>query len=130
MADESAAIEVVRAYLARVIEAGEAEAVDELVAPAFVNRDPPTGLPGDREGLRAVVAFLYANIAGFRVAVDAIGPAEDGWLVARSDLCGRLTRPLFGKPAGADLRLAIVEEAEAAMKPAAARPEVPRPTQP
>jgi hypothetical protein len=33
----------VRAYLARVIEAGEAEAVDELVAPAFVNRDPPTG---------------------------------------------------------------------------------------
>jgi len=74
MADESAAIEVVRAYLARVIEAGEAEAVDELVAPAFVNRDPPTGLPGDREGLRAVVAFLYASIAGFRVAVDAIRP--------------------------------------------------------
>ena len=62
--------------------------------------------------------------------VDAAKMKDIRRLVARSDLCGRLTRPLFGKPAGADLRLAIVEEAQAAMKPAAARPEVPRPTQP
>lgn len=109
MADDDDSIEVVRTYLARVIEAGDAGAIDELVAADFVNHDPPAGLPSDREGLRAIVDLLHSAIGSFRVAVDEIQQREDGWVIARSHLTGRLSRSLFGRPAGADLRLPLTD---------------------
>lgn len=109
MADDSDPIEVVRTYLARVIEAGDAGAIDELVAADFINHDPPADLPSNREGLRAIVDFLHSAIESLRVAVDEIRQGEDGWVVARSHLTGRLRRSLFGRPAGADLRLALTD---------------------
>jgi hypothetical protein len=102
--------ELVRAYLERVIARADAAALDSLVDPSFINHDPPPGMGKDRAGLKQIVAFLHQSFDGFAVEVSQIEDVGDGWVTARSHLAGRLTRPLFGQPAGAQVRIPIVDQ--------------------
>lgn len=46
-----------------VLRAGNVDALDELLAPDFVEHDPPPGMPPDRDGFAAFVRILHTAFA-------------------------------------------------------------------
>ena len=61
---------LVRRLLEEVFPAADVAALDELVAPDFVDHSPTPGQPPGVEGVRAVVRGLHAGYADLRITVD------------------------------------------------------------
>jgi predicted ester cyclase len=88
------------------IDAGNIDAMDELVAEHYVDHNPPPfpGLPGGREGLKQAFRIFWEATPGRHEIEDQI--AEGDKVVTRLTAYGRHERDLPGPLAatGAELR--------------------------
>src|SRR5262245_47947505 len=48
----------ISSFIEALFTKGDLTAVDEFLAEDFVNHDPPTGMPADREGMRTAAAVF------------------------------------------------------------------------
>jgi steroid delta-isomerase-like uncharacterized protein len=79
------------------IDAGNIDAMDELVAPDYMNHDPPfPGLAPGREGLKQVFKMFWEGTPGTHTVEDQI--AEEDKVVTRLRARGRFERELAGIP--------------------------------
>ena len=92
---------VVRRLFEEVFPAADLAALDEIVAPDFVDHSPVPGQPPGVDGVRHVLRGLHAGYADLRVTVDDLF-GEGDRVAARWTLRGRHTGSLFGEaPTGA-----------------------------
>lgn len=100
---------LVRRFYA-AIDAGDIDAMDELVAADYVDHHPPPfpGLPGGREGLKAAFRIFAEATPGTHAIEDQV--AEGDKVVTRLTASGRHERDLPGPLAatGAQLRQTAV----------------------
>jgi steroid delta-isomerase-like uncharacterized protein len=90
--------DVVRRYLDRVWQRGDADAVADLLSEDFVDHDPPPGFGGDRASHRELVASTTAGMRDRQLRIRAL--ISDGDLVAvRHETSWVQDGPLFGVPA-------------------------------
>ena len=88
---------LIRRYFEEMDAEKDVALIDELVAPDFVNHDPPPGLAPDREGLKHLfLHFLSATPDGYHVINDII--AEGDKVVTHVTGYGTHTGELFGIP--------------------------------
>ncbi len=76
---------------------GNADILDEFLAPDFVEHNPFPGLPPTREGWKQAFEGFVAGAPGYHVIEDLI--AEDDKVVGRITAYGTHTGDLFGIPA-------------------------------
>ncbi len=98
---------LIREYF-RVIDAacprGDADVVDQFLAPDFVEHDPFPGIPPTREGWKQVFRAFVAGLPGYHVVEDLI--AEGDRVVGKVTAYGKHTGELFGISAtGRDIRV-------------------------
>jgi steroid delta-isomerase-like uncharacterized protein len=108
MASPEANKELVRRFYAE-LDAGNLDAIHELVAESFVDHDPPPfpGLAPGREGLRQAAEMFWKATPGKHVIEDQI--AEGDKVVTRLRGVGRHEGELAGIPAtGKDLDVKAV----------------------
>jgi steroid delta-isomerase-like uncharacterized protein len=86
--------EIVRRFWG-VWEKGNIGLVDELVAPDYVNHSP--GMPGQPEGIKAVVSMFRAGLPDLRVLIEDV-VAEGDKVVMRYRIEGTHEGELFGVP--------------------------------
>jgi predicted SnoaL-like aldol condensation-catalyzing enzyme len=81
------------------IDAGNLEAMDELVAPNFVDHDPPPipGLPAGRDGLKAAFEIFWRSTPGTHEVLDQV--AEGDLVVTRIRAQGRFAEDMGPIPA-------------------------------
>lgn len=98
---------VIRRYFAAIDEAcarGDADIIDDFLAPDFVEHDPFPGIPPTREGWKQVFRSFVAGAPGYHVVDDLI--AEDDKVVGKVTAYGKHVGELFGIPAtGKDIRV-------------------------
>jgi steroid delta-isomerase-like uncharacterized protein len=87
--------EIVRRFWG-VWEEGNLGLVDELLAPDYVNHSP--GMPGQPEGVKAVVSMFRAGMPDLRVVIEDM-IAEGDKVVMRYRIEGTHEGELFGVPA-------------------------------
>jgi predicted ester cyclase len=86
------------------IDAGNLEAMDELVAPDFVDHDPPPipGLPAGLAGLKRAFEIFWSSTPGTHEVLDQV--AEGDLVATRIRAKGRFAEDLGEIPAtGGDL---------------------------
>lgn len=91
---------VVRRYFAAIdaaCEAGDADVVDEFLAPDFVEHHPFPGIPPTRDGWKQAFMHFVQGAPGYHVIEDLV--AEGDKVVGRITAYGRHTGDLFGIPA-------------------------------
>lgn len=89
---------LIRRYFEEVWNRGELEALDEIVAPDYVNHSP--GMPDPRpgpEGLKPIVAALRKGIPDVAYAIQDIVVSPDK-VAVRVVMTGTHTGALFGIP--------------------------------
>jgi steroid delta-isomerase-like uncharacterized protein len=74
-----------RRYMTEVWDKGNLEAVDELVAPTFIDHNPPPGLPSDRDGLKQSVTLFRTAFPDLKSTIEDLveGDKVVGRIVAR-----------------------------------------------
>lgn len=89
---------LVRRFYAE-IDAGNLEAMDEIVSPGFVDHDPPQipGLPSGRDGLKAAFEIFWRSTPGTHEVLDQV--AEADLVVTRIRAQGRFVEDLGPIPA-------------------------------
>jgi steroid delta-isomerase-like uncharacterized protein len=104
-ADENKAL--VRRYFEAIDEAcqaGNADIVDQFLAPDFVEHNPFPGVPPTREGWKIAFQQFVQGAPGYHVVEDLI--AEEDKVVGRITACGKHQGELFGIPAtGKDIQV-------------------------
>ncbi len=98
---------LIREYF-RAIDAacprGDADVVDQFLAPDFVEHDPFPGIPPTREGWKQAFRAFVAGAPGYHVVEDLI--AEGDRVVGKVTAYGKHTGELFGISAtGRDIRV-------------------------
>ncbi len=71
---------LVRDYFERVWKRGETAAIAEMLAPDFVDHDPPPGFGQDRDANRMLAEFMLATMRDKRHRILAL--VSDGEMVA------------------------------------------------
>lgn len=93
--------EIVRSYYDRVWSNGDLAAIDALMAPDYVNRDPATPAPNGemhgRAGMKALVSALRGAIPDMRMTIDE-QIAEGDVVVSRWHATGTFLGELNGLP--------------------------------
>jgi predicted SnoaL-like aldol condensation-catalyzing enzyme len=89
---------LVRRFYAE-IDAGNLEAMDEIVSPGFVDHDPPPipGLPPGRDGLKAAFEIFWRSTPGTHEVLDQV--AEGDLVVTRIRAQGRFVEDMGPIPA-------------------------------
>jgi predicted SnoaL-like aldol condensation-catalyzing enzyme len=89
---------VVRRFYAE-LDAGNLEAMDQLVSADFVDHDPPPipGLPPGREGLKAAFAIFWRSTPGTHEVLDQV--AEGDLVVTRIRAQGHFAEDMGPIPA-------------------------------
>jgi steroid delta-isomerase-like uncharacterized protein len=77
---------------------GDAELIDEHMAPGYVLHKPPTGFPPNREGLKAILQAMHGAFPDLRMMVEDV-IAEGDKVVQRRVYQGTHKGELFGIPA-------------------------------
>ncbi len=105
MSDDAKA--VIRRYFQAIDEAceqGNADIVDEFLAPDFIEHNPFPGIPPTREGWKQAFNGFVKGAPGYHVVDDLI--AEGDKVAGRVTAYGRHTGDLFGIPAtGKEIRV-------------------------
>lgn len=103
-ADENKAL--IRRYFEAIdvaCESGNADIIDEFLAPDFVEHNPFPGIPPTREGWKEAFMAFVVGAPGYHVIDDLI--AEEDQVVGRITAYGTHTGELFGIPAtGKEIR--------------------------
>ncbi len=96
--DAHAPKHVVRRFNAEVIQDGNRQSFEQLVAPGFVNRSAPPGTPNGPESLWATFQnVLRAGLSDLRVVIhDQV--AEGDKVTTRKTITGHHTGELLGIP--------------------------------
>ena len=92
--------QLIRRYFAAIDEgcaAGNADVVDDFLAPDFVEHNPFPGLPPTREGWKQAFAEFVRGAPGHHVLEDLV--AEGDKVAGRVTAYGRHQGELFGIPA-------------------------------
>lgn len=92
--------ELIRRFFAAIDEgckAGNADMLDEFLAPDFVEHDPFPGVPPTRDGWKQVFEGFVAGAPGYHVVEDLV--AEGDMVAGRITAYGRHEGDLFGIPA-------------------------------
>lgn len=85
-------------------EAGDAEIIDEFLAPDFVEHNPFPGIPPTREGWKQAFMEFVRGAPGYHVVEDLI--AEGDKVTGRITAYGTHEGDLFGIPrTGRDIRV-------------------------
>lgn len=104
-ADENKAL--IRRYFEAIdvaCESGNADIIDEFLAPDFVEHNPFPGIPPTREGWKEAFMAFVVGAPGYHVIDDLI--AEEDQVVGRITAYGTHTGELFGIPAtGKEIRV-------------------------
>jgi predicted ester cyclase len=99
---------LIRSYFAAIDEAcaeGNADIIDEFLAPDFVEHNPFPGVPPTRDGWKQAFMAFVQGAPGYHVIEDLI--AEDDKVVGRVTAYGKHEGELFGIPrTGKDIRVA------------------------
>ena len=100
---------IVRRFVEEVQNQGNLAAVDELLAPNFVNHTAPPGVPADREGIKQLShMFLAAFPDGAMTIEDMI--AEGDRVVTRKTFRGTHTGELMGiPPTGKQVAIGLID---------------------
>jgi steroid delta-isomerase-like uncharacterized protein len=102
--------DVIRRLTDEVFLGGNIGVFDELVADDFVSHDPPPGVPGDKEGMRALAQMVLAAFSDRKAEFDDFLDTSDGRVVENWAMTGRHTGEAFGMPpSGQDIRVRGVE---------------------
>jgi steroid delta-isomerase-like uncharacterized protein len=89
---------IMRRALEEVVNKGNLELVDELVAPNFVDHTPFPGLPPDREGIRQTIRMLREAFPDIQVTNEDM-IAEGDKVVSRQVTRGTHKGEFMGVPA-------------------------------
>lgn len=89
---------------------GNVEVIDELFAADFVSHDPPPGMPGTREGQRALAEAVVSAFSDRKVEFDEYLETTDGRVVENWAMVGTHTGEAFGVPgSGQQVRVRGIE---------------------
>jgi predicted ester cyclase len=89
--------QTVRAFVVKAQCRGNLAAIDDYLAPEFVDHSPAPGLPGNREGVRALFSALWAAFPDLQATIhDQV--AEGDKVATRKTLSGTHEGPLLGLP--------------------------------
>ncbi|WP_416414081.1 ester cyclase [Pantoea sp. App145] len=93
-----------------VIEAGDREAFDQLVAANFINRSAAPGAPDDRESLwRTFDRLLRPAFSGLTVTIEE-QVAERDWVTTRKRITGMHSGTLMGiAPTGLTVTIEVID---------------------
>jgi ketosteroid isomerase-like protein len=69
--------QLLRRYYEEVWLAGRVELLDELLAPDYVDHDPPPGFGGDRDDARRFATAFTAGLRNARFEILALVAAQD-----------------------------------------------------
>lgn len=99
--------ELIRRFFAAIDEgckAGNADMLDEFLAPDFVEHDPFPGIPPTRDGWKQIFEGFVAGAPGHHVVEEVV--ADGDMVAARITAYGRHDGELFGIPAtGRDIEV-------------------------
>ncbi|WP_203309695.1 ester cyclase [Sphingomonas beigongshangi] len=101
---------VVRRFNRDVIEKGDREAFEALMAPTFINRSAPADAPSDGESMwNTFDRILRPAIGGLTVTIhDQI--AEGDKVTTRKSISGSHNGPLLGaEPTGRPIRIDVID---------------------
>ena len=99
---------LIRQVFEKVIPAGDAAAMRELVAPGWIDHDPLPGQPVGVEGAEYVVSTMHGAHPDLRFSIDDL-IAEGDRVTIRWTLRGTNTGPMLGRPpTGRTVELAAI----------------------
>ena len=90
--------DTVTAFITALFSHGDLGAVDDYLAPDFVNHDPPLGVPAGREGMRAVAAMFHAAFPDWHSDMEFL-VGEGDLVVEVFTARGTQQGEIFGAPA-------------------------------
>ena len=96
MSEENKAL--IRRYFEEVWNKHNLDAIDEIYAPGYVNHDAPPGIPGDVEGLKALIGAYLSAFPDLKVTNDLL-LADGDKVVVRNTATGTHTGQLMEIPA-------------------------------
>ena len=82
---------------------GNLGAFDDLMAESFVSHDPPPGVPGTREGFRALAGMVVGAFSDRKMEFDEYVDTADGRVVESWAMIGTHTGEVFGLPASGQI---------------------------
>jgi steroid delta-isomerase-like uncharacterized protein len=89
---------LIRRLVEEVQNQHQVDAIDEFIAPSFVNYDPLPGLPGTREGAKQLHRMLFAAFPDLQMTIhDQAAEGEKVW--TRKTATGTHRGEFFGIPA-------------------------------
>lgn len=104
------AADIVRRVTDEAFMGGNVEVVDELFADNFVSHDPPPGMPGSREGQRALVEVVVSAFSDRKLEFDEYLDTTDGRVVESWAMVGTHSGDAFGLPgSGQQVRVRGIE---------------------
>ena len=101
---------VVRRLTDEAFIGGNLAVFDEVVADDFVSHDPPPGVPGTKEGFRALAEVVNGTFSDRKMEFDEFIDTADGRVVENWAMTGTHSGDAFGVPAsGQTVRVRGVE---------------------
>jgi predicted ester cyclase len=99
---------LIRRVFEKVIPAGDAATMRELVAPGWIDHDPLPGQPTGGDGAEYVVSTMHGAHPDLRFSIDDLMAEGDG-VTIRWTLRGTNTGPMLGRPpTGRPVELAAI----------------------
>lgn len=99
---------LIREVFEKVIPAGDAAGLSDLVSPDWIDHDPLPGQPAGLAGAEYVVSTMHGAHPDLRFTIDDL-IAEDDRVTIRWTLHGTNTGPMFGRPpTGQPVELAAI----------------------
>lgn len=92
------AADIVRRVTDGAFIGGDAGVIEELFAEDFVSHDPPPGLPGTRDGQRALVELVISAFSDRKLDFDEYIETTDGRVVENWAMVATHSGEAFGLP--------------------------------
>lgn len=101
---------VVRRLIDEVFNQGNVDAVDDLLAPNFIEHEElPPGVPAGSEGVKQLARMLRSGFPDFRAAIEDV-IAEDDRIVVRMTWTGTQTGEFMGiPPSGKPVSFGVID---------------------
>jgi steroid delta-isomerase-like uncharacterized protein len=102
--------DLIRRVTEKAFLGGDVSVIEEVVADDFTSHDPPPGLPGTRDGFRAVAEMVIGAFSDRKMDTDEFLDTTDGRVVESWAMVGTHTGEAFGlPPSGQPVRIRGIE---------------------